>query len=105
MLLHSNFRGSTRAVATSQIEFFIKIVIAQKLVATATKSSTLVLALVLNPPANFTGRRIRHNLTHFYTEHIYQPVTGMSTKTISYLGQNFIFENIYKLKFSSRIKY
>ena len=53
VLLHSKFRGSIRAVTTSQMEFFIKVVITPKLVETATKSSTLVVALVLNPPANF----------------------------------------------------
>ena len=50
--MYSNFGGSTRAVTTAQMEFFIKIVISPKLVAIATKGSTLVVALVLNPPAN-----------------------------------------------------
>ena len=73
----------------------MKIVITLKLVAIATQSSTLVVALVLNPPANFASRRIHHNPTHFHMELVYQPATGMSTKAIFCLSQNFIFENIY----------
>ena len=66
-----------------------------KLQAITTKSSTLVEALVLNSSANFTWRRLHHDLKHFYMEHVYQPATGIFTKIILYLGQNFIFENIF----------
>ena len=31
-------------------------------------------------------------------EHVQQPATGITTKTISYLGQNFVFENIFNFK-------
>lgn len=103
-VLPSNFGGWTWAVTTSQMEFFIKVVIAPKLVAIARKSSTLVVALVLNLSANFTWRRIHHNLKHFYMEYVYQPATGISTKTIPYLSQNCIFENIYLIKISFKNK-
>lgn len=94
----SNFGGWTRAVTTSNMEFFMKIVIVPKLVAFATKTSALVAFLVLHPPANSTWRRIHHSLTHFYLKHVCHPVTSLSTKTISYLGQSFYSENIYKLE-------